>query len=453
MHRLLNIWEFLRTSLWFVPLIMIVAGIVLAMLALQLETAMPEKIGRWLWWLRTGDHESARNMMSVLASSMIAMTALVISVTMVVLTLAANHFGSRIVRNFMRDLMTQLVLGTFVMTIVYSLFVLRSIETAEVHPVPSIAVTVGTLLVLISILALLLFIHNLSRSIVADSVVLRVAADLDESIERLLPDSEAPRDGEADTRQARRELPDDFFDTAAKIDLQCEGYVQAIDYEQLVQLAEARSLRIHINFRPGHFLTAGISRISVAPSERIDTAFKTQLQQAILVGDSRTPTQDIEFSIRHLVEIAVRAMSPGINDPFTAMSVIDRLGASLAKLMRKRLQSSVFTDDSDVVRVAAKDNSYAGLIDAVFHQIRQACAGKPAVLIHMLDTIATLGLVAFRPDQREALRLQAEMILRAGQVEPTDPEDRAEIDRRYKLAVKALTQDWPEFEKHLSAGG
>ena len=175
LSRLYNLWATLRTGLWFVPTLMAVGAVGLAIVALNLDAGLPEEKARQLWWLHSGGPEDARNLLSTVFSSMITMATLVISITMVVLTLAASQLGPRLVRNFMGDLRTQLVFGIFLMTIIYCLLVLRTLNSElDISAVPHIAVTLGTALALINLFALLFFIHNLARSIVSDLSLIHI---------------------------------------------------------------------------------------------------------------------------------------------------------------------------------------------------------------------------------------------------------------------------------------
>ena len=437
LSRLYNLWAILRTGFWFVPTLMAVGAIGLAVIALNLDAGLPEEKARQ-FWLHSGGPEDARNLLSTVFSSMVTMATLVISITMVVLTLAASQLGPRLVRNFMNDLRTQLVFGIFLMTIIYCLLVLRTLNSElDISAVPHIAVTLGTALALINLFALLFFIHTLARSIISDTAIRRVDRDLRNAISRLLP-TEGDGQPLVERPTADDVLPADFEERAASLWLSGEGYVQAIEYERLVEIACRRKAVVRLDFRAGHFVIRKSHKADIYPGRLLGPDLATEIEGAILVGDERTPVQDLEFSMRHLVEIAVRALSSGINDPFTAIAVIYRVGAALGELMRRELQPEVFSDAAGVVRVIGRASSFRGFVDVAFHQIRQAGATQPAVIIHMLSIIARVAVNVRLSSQRDALFDHAAIIAETGRRGASEASDIADIEHSYQAAQMAL---------------
>lgn len=437
LSRLFNLWTSLRTGFWFVPTLMAVGAFGLAFFALNLDAALSEEKARQ-FWLHSGGPEDARTLLSTVFSSMVTMATLVISITMVVLTLAASQLGPRLVRNFMGDLRTQLVFGIFLMTIIYCLLVLRTLNSElDISAVPHVAVTLGTALALINLFALLFFIHILARSIISDTAIRRVDTDLRNAISRLLP---VANDGQplVERPTADEVLPADFEERAASLWLSGEGYVQAIEYERLVEIAGRHKAVVRLNFRAGHFVMRASHKADIYPGSLLGPDLAAEIEGAILVGVERTPVQDLEFSIRHLVEIAVRALSSGINDPFTAIAAIDRLGAALGELMRRDLHPEVFCDAAGVVRVVGRTSSFRGFVDVAFHQVRQAGATHPAVIIQMLNIIAGLAVNVRLSSQRVALVEHADIIAEAGRRGASEASDIADIEHSYQAAQMAL---------------
>lgn len=430
---LLTTWDHLRTSLWLIPSAMILAAVGLAITMLQVDAGHGTEDQGRAWWINSGDGEDARNLLSTLLSAMITMATMAFSVTVVALTLAANAYGSRLIRIFRADLRTQTVLGTFAMTIVYCLLVLRSIHgKAPMPEVPHAAVTVGTVLSLVCVLALLAFIQGVARSIVADEVVRRVRRDSDKAVLALpeLTSDRAPEHVPAD-------LPPDFDGRAARIPLPGEGYVQMVDYDRLVRWAEAHDAIVRLDFRAGDFVVNGDRRVLIYPPPSDPVRARAEIDAFITSGDERTPTQDLEFAIRHLVEVALRALSPGINDPFTATVVIDRLRGVLSRLMERALPPETLRDRSHRVRVYRQTTTYGGILDAALHQIRQAGSSHPAVLIHLLEAIARIAEHARLDEQRKALVRHAALIRAAGQRDVSEPADLADIEESFRRAMTA----------------
>lgn len=430
---LLTTWDYLRTSLWLIPSGMIVVGVGLAIAMLQVDAGHGSEDEIRAWWINSGDGEDARNLLSTLLSAIITMVTMVFSITVVALTLAANSYGSRLIRIFQADRSTQAVLGLFAMTIVYSLIVLRSIHgKAPVAEVPHAAVTVGTALALACVLALLGFIQGVSHSMVADEVVRRARHEIDEAVAKL-----DELDGQASPEHAPAALPEDFDRKAERITLPYEGYVQAIDYDGLLAWAVEHDAVVRLDFRAGDFIVDGDQRVRIHPPTGSPQKVRQEIGRFIMCGDERTPTQDLEFGIRHLVEVAVRALSPGINDPFTATVVIDRLRATLSRLMGRKLPSGTMRDRSGRVRIDRQVTTYEGLLDAALHQIRQASSSHPAVLIHLLEAIARIAEHTRLDEQRQALARHARLIRETGRRDVPEPADREDIEQSFRRAAAA----------------
>ena len=436
-------WDYLRTSLWFIPSIMALLGAGLAAVMLWLDPGGPGSPFRG-WWMNNGNGEDVRNLLSTLLSAVITMASLVFSVTVLALTLAANAYGSRLVRIFRADLRTQSVLGLFSMTIVYCLIVLRSIHgEARMEDVPHLAVTAGTALALICVLALVAFIQSVARAIVADEVVRRVRWEVNTALAHLpeLSEEDEPEHGPAG-------LPPGFDQGAGAIPLPRGGYVQTVDYGEMLSWAERRNAILRLDFRAGDFIAEGDRRIHVYPAPADPGKARAELGRFIVSGDERTPVQDLEFAIRHLVEVALRALSPGINDPFTAMVVIDRLRDSLSRLMGRRLPPEIQRDGSGKVRIHREVSTYEGVMGAAFHQIRQAASSHSAVLIHMLEAIAGIAGHTRLDAQRRALMQHARLVLAAGRRDIAEPADRADLERCFERAIAACERELDQPPRH-----
>ena len=389
--RLLTFWYAIRSSLWALPLAMVAVACALAVTALNIDVRLGDSP---VWFLFSGGSNQAPQFLSSLVTAMITMATLAISITMVVLTLAAQQLGPRLIGNFMGDRRTQAVLGLFIATVVYLLLVLRS-AYGQGNSVSNLAVTGGTVLVLICIATLLLFVHHLAQSIVADNVIDRVGARLDGDILRLLP-KEAPE---------QPERPD-LKQQGAPVLLSYGGYVQAIDFGSIVAAAAEADAVVELAIRAGQHAVPGRILAYVTPKKAANDALCHAIQNAVLVGRQRTAVQDLEFSIRQLVEIALRALSPGINDPYTANAVVDRLTLSIALIMTRSNAKSVWSDAEGKTRLEAPVSTFEGITDAAFNEIRQQAL--PAVLIRMAES---LGQLLQQADKAHCLALQKHLKL------------------------------------------
>jgi len=415
--RLRTLWEAVKTSLWALPLAMVAAAFGLAYLVLTLGAGASD-----LWVLFGGSSSQAPSFLSSLMTAMINMATLAVSITMVVLTLAAQQLGPRLIRSFMGDRRTQAALGLFIGTVIYLLLVLRNAYGKE-QTVPVLAVTGGTVLVIICLVTLLLFLHHLARSVVADSVIDRVGAQLDRDIRRLCPEHD-PDDGPDETS----------FDNAAPVALRSGGYVQAVEFGTVLRAACAAHACVRIDLRAGHHAVPGFIAARVVPAEAASDDLVRKIQNAIVVGAERTTVQDLEYSVRQLVEVALRALSPGINDVYTALAAIDRLALSLQVMMQRGAPQSVWRDDDGSVRVHASVSTFAGVTGAAFDQIRQNSGGKPAVLIAMAGSIGQLLEQAHKDEHRRPLERHLRLVLAMGRRIIEDQDDLNDLEARARAA-------------------
>ncbi len=340
-------WYRITASLWLVPALMIVVAIGLALGMLYLDSTLPPKWFEPLHGLLRIGPEGARQVLATIASSMITVASLVFSMTLVTLSLAATQLGPRLITRFMRDPINQVVLGTFLATFIYALVVLETVSDTDPRSfVPHVSLTFGLILTLISLFWLIFFIHHVAVSIQADAVIADVSDELSGAIENRFPQVRVN-----ETR--RREPP--FLDRLAEapgvVQSEQSGYVQAIDGGALLRRATARDLLIKVEKRPGDFVIEDAPMLLVWPRERLSEELVAALREPIVIGRQRTPTQDIDFAVSALLEIALRALSPGLNDPQTAITCIDRLAEALAELMRRPEPPGMVPDDDGTLRL------------------------------------------------------------------------------------------------------
>lgn len=425
--RLLAVWHGLRSSLWALPLLMVAAAAVAALLAVHVRLGQGQDP---VWFLYSGDAEDAPQFLSDLVTAMITMATLVVSITMVVLTLAAQQLGPRLIRNFMADRRTQLTLGLFIATVVYLLLVLRATYGAT-DRISNLAVTGGTALVLLCLVALLVFVHHLARSIIADNIIDRVGDALDADVMRLLPESDA----EQCPPPSRR--PREW---GAPVHFRRNGYVQTLDYHHLVEIAQEEKATIELAFKAGHHAIQGSTFGWIAPPEAATDEMRDKVANSVRLDGERASIQDLETSIRQLVEVALRALSPGINDPFTAIAVIDRLTTSLAKIRLRGAAQSVWADDDGTPRLIAPRSTFADSVDVAFRQIRQHSTGQAAVLIRLVESLGQL-LVQADKSQRAVLADQIEIVLDTGRRNIQQKQDLAVLEERARLALAGSEPD------------
>lgn len=430
-------WEEIRTSFWFVPTLMVAGAIALSFAAIRLDRASPAH--SWvatLGWTFTRGPEGSRAVLSTVAGSMMTIASVTFSITIVALQLASSQFGPRLLRNFMRDRGNQIAIGTFIATFTYCLLVLRTVNGTEAERfVPHISVTVGLVLALASLGVLIYFIHHAAESIQAENVIAAVSRDLHEAIDRLYPECLG---AEPRSPVEPPALPAGFDCDSRPIAAATSDYLQAIDVERLLALATERDVLLAIPRRPGKFFIQGGELARAWPKDRVDDELADAVRSAFYFGQRRTLVQDVEFAVDQLVEVAVRALSPGVNDPFTAMSCIDRLGAALSALAGREIPSPYRCDVEGRLRIVTDASTVPGIVDACFHQIRQASRGDAAVTFKLLETIAAVARQTGDDRFRPALKRHADAVYRTSLRGLRDPIDRNDAERRHREALEAI---------------
>jgi len=437
--KLSKLWDSLHSSYWFVPTIMAVSAIALAFTMLTLDRVVKSGLIEKLGWIYSGGPDGARSLLSTVAGSMIAVAATAFSITLVALQLASSHFGPRLLRNFMQDTGNQVVLGTFIATFIYCLLVLRTVRGEDYNIfVPQLSVTVGMVLAIASIGVLIYFIDHASTIIQASHVISEVSAELDDAIELLFPE----KIGHSVPEHKRQvgEIPADFDSKACPIKATGSGYIQAIDDEKLMKIACKHKLLLRLKYRPGKFVVQGSNLVMVWPGERVNQKLTAQINDAFILGKERTEQQDVEFPINQLVEIALRAISPAVNDPFTAIECIDRLSVGLSHLAQRDFPSPYRYDEDNNLRVIAEGVTFAELTDAAFNQIRQYSTSDVAVTIRLLEAIAVIATYTRNKKDCTALLRHADMILCGSRQGGSQECDRRDVEERYQAAIRALEQ-------------
>jgi len=319
--------------------------------------------------------------------------------------------------------------------------VLRTINgVAKNEFVPHLAVTCGIGLAIASIGVLIYFIHHSASSIQVDHVISKVGCELDDVIDRLFPKQIGRGASKHRNEPSINDIPADFDRDARPIQATSSSYIQAIDTDRLMELATEGNLLLQIQKRPGDFVVKGSPLAMVYPAEAVSKKLPEQINSAFVLGSQRTDQQDIEFSINQLVEIASRALSPGINDPFTAVRCVDQLSAALCHLAQKEIPSAYRYDDRDELRVIAEPVSFVDAIDAAFNQIRQYGQTSVAVTMRLLEAIAVIASFTHTKVDRAALLRHANMIDRGSHEGIAEELDRNDIKERYLAAVKAIEQ-------------
>ena len=401
MVQVLSIRERLRSSLWFVPSLFAVAAIGLALLLLTVDEALTGDSD--VFFLYGGTAEGARSVLSTIAQSMLTFTGLVFTITMLVLQLASSQLSPRVMRTFLRDRGNQVVLGLFVATFLYTLVVLREVRTAvgdDEGFVPGVSIWVSFALLLASVGAFVYYIDHMAHAIRASTVITSIANETQQAIERLYPEQlleDVPRAPNRDALSRNAE----FVLKAPRA-----GAIVAVDEAKLLSTVGEGDRYLELVPAVGDFVPAG------APLARLggtwDRDAGRAAQEAIGIGDERTLEQDAAFGLRQLVDVAVRALSPGTNDPTTAVQALDRLHDLLRRLVDRHIPSPERRDDAGDLRLVLPRPGWNDYVELAVDEIRLAGAQQIQVgrrLRHMLE-----DLLSVAPASRQAV-LRRELAL------------------------------------------
>ncbi len=428
--------EALRTTLWLVPFALVIVAVLLFIATYAVDRAAYHHEITLPGWFNAGSADAGRQVLIAIAAAVITVVGVVFSVTILALTLASQQFGPRMMRNFVRDRGNQLTLGVWVATFVYSVLVLASITGPPGTFVPHASITVSEALLLLDLLVLIYFIHHIAKSIQLPEVIAGIANDLVLAIDTEFPMTAGTplEPTTVDGERSVDELIDLLEEGGIVVPASTSGYLQFVGFSQLVAIGERTNSVIRLAHRPGHFIVAGRPLATVWPPDAASEV-AGDLKRAHVTGPHRTLMQDPVFAIDQLAEIAIRALSPAVNDTFTALTCIDWLSAGLCRISGRALTEGVYRDRSGRVRLIEHDPSYTRMVNRAFDKIRQAARGMPAVIIRLLDALANIMENTVGPEQRRVLMRQAEMILRAAESDIHEEMDLEDVRRRHRRIV------------------
>ncbi|WP_145226013.1 DUF2254 domain-containing protein [Gimesia algae] len=446
--RFENLWDSFRTSFWFVPTIMSLMAILLAFGTNQLDSMLITS-DHSLTWFSTTAH-AARSTLSSVAGATIALAGVVFSITILSLSIASSQYGSRLVRNVMGASIADLVIGQYVGTSLYCMLVLQNVREAHGDSpafTPQVGTAVGLILGLISMGMLIWFIHHVATAIQAPTIITEVSRDLEEAINRLFPermqeeaqnkaDVEQPEDLK---RQTFKEILSGVGKNNVTVPSEQEGYIEGIDGGSLISLATELNGVVELLCKPGDYITKErlLARVwfqdpTETEEEREEqaTSVTNTIHRVIIIGSRRTPRQDVSYAALELVEIAVRALSPGINDPFTAMNCVDRLGGAMGRFVERARPAQIQRDSESVPRVLVTSaDDFAEVLTCSFGMIREYGASSTAVALKMLEALSGIASHASRPEDLKVIREEAEALQNAFEDHHTIQADRNKFQR------------------------
>jgi uncharacterized membrane protein len=349
------------------------------------------------------DPQVAQVTLSAIATSIMTVVSIVFAILLMTLTLASTQFSPRILVSFVRDRGTQWTLGVFLGTFSYCMAALPAARSLPVAFVPVLTVTGAMLLALVAVGWLIFFIHHISQAISVNHIVDRIARETELVIEALMPRSR--------TRfEPMIEAPPDDTDDIPVLN-QISGCVRFVDIHQLLHLAKTWRIRIRVERGVGQFLPAGVPLLHVSREDRINPLRSAELLGVFDIGPTRTLQQDVEFGVIQIVDITLRAISPAVNDPSTAISCIDQLSCILIRWLGRAPPAAVLFDPPHVPRVFVPWISADGMLDTAFEQIRHYAANDAAASLRLLRAIGDIGGTLQRDDARAKLLERARRVV------------------------------------------
>jgi uncharacterized membrane protein len=437
MARLKAFWLDMVDSLWFVPALLTCVGAAAALLLVNFNDALIGELDPTTrWWAFGGTAEGAAGVLSAIASSIITVTGVVFSVTIVALQLASSQFTPRVLRQFTADRANQIVLGVFIGTFTYTLLVQRTLRTGGDGMqafVPNVAVTGAVILALVSIGFLIFFINHAARSIQASVIIDSVASDTLGAIRQVFP--ERMEEGEDEPLVAADEYTARRTEEPLTIVCRKAGYIQELDRAALKTIAAQNHLFIRMDVEIGKHVLPGEKVMTVWPVADVDAGMEEDLRGAMLLGMERTPNQDLKLGVIELMDIAVKAMSPSVNDPTTALNSIDRLGEILLELAWRRRGDLVAISDNGRPLLITRRPLLEDTLGVAFDQIRHYAAGNPTVAIALTRLLGRLAVTA--PETaRAAFVEQLHELKSTAERRIDDPVDRTRYDAASAEALR-----------------
>ena len=433
MSPIRGVWLRLQASLWFVPTLVVTGCIALAVLLIEAHGWVEADLAeRWPRLFGAGT-DGARSMLSAIATSMITVAGVVFSMTIVALSLASSQYSPRVLRNFMSDRPTQFVLGVFVGIFAYCLVVLRTVRGTDEGPgfLPSLAVLGGVVLALFGVAMLIYFIHHVATAIQVSSILEHIAHDTAQAVDRLFPQAlgdALPADEPRLDADPRR-----WHEVAAP----ATGYLAGADDEELLDFAVRTNRVVRLAHGIGDFVIKGQPLAHVSGAQPLDDADARALCRLFTLQPQRTVHQDAPYGVQQIVDVALKALSPGINDPTTAVMCIDHLGALLARLAGRHIPSP-YRSDAKELRVVAPAPDFEDMTSLALDAIAEHARGDVQVLARLLGTLEMLAACTAAPQRRQVLQRRLALTDEVLSRTVASPARRAELLARARALAMRL---------------
>ena len=437
MNKLGNLLGNLRASFWFMPSLMVTGSIAFAVVLIGADSAVFNQwLSQWPRLFGVGA-EGARQMLSTLAGSMITVMGITFSMTLLALVQASSQYTPRILRNFMRSRVTQATLGVFAGIFAYCLIVLRTIRGGGGVDefVPSMAVFFAFVISLGGVGILIYFIHHIASSIQASNIIASVAKETNVAIDNLLPEKLDDEVDEYEDQQQVLELLDDrtWYPAPAAV----SGYIQSVNNDALLDLASDSRTIVRMENGTGAFVVQDTALVSLALTNPPEQETIDAFNAAYSIGRNRTVAKDPAFGIRQIVDMAIKALSPGVNDTSTAVICVDYLTSILARVAGRQFPTFYRYEDK-TLRLVAIVPSFESLLAEAFDQIRGSAEVNVAILARMLGALSTIGNLTISQSRFRALDGQVQCIAELVDRCIVASHDRARLEKRLSEVRETL---------------
>ena len=449
--RLIKFWNDLQSSYYFIPGLMALGAVILAFFTSYIDKTFDFEVAQKLGWFYSNKADGARAILTTIAGSMMTVAAVTFSITMVAVTSAAGQYGPRLIGNFMRDRANQVTLGTFTSTFVYCLLILRvartgdanGVENAVAEFVPNVSLLVAMLLTMFSVGVMIFFIHHIPETLNVGNITGQVGRKLRKDIKTMFPDNIGDNKENDETDDNTDFNEEDYnYKDSSKVTSLAEGYIQAVHEEAILQWATDNDAVVRLHYRPGDFSINGKALLHVWTKDGeafdLDDAALKTLRGTYAMGQDRSAHQNILFLADELVEILARALSPGINDPFTAINCINWFHSAIKTWMDGNSPSPYRRDESGEVRVIARPVSFRRFVSVICDQSRPYIASDRNAAIKMLTVLTELAAEAQTSEQRDILSKQIENLRLAVQDGITSNIERDDLAARFKQSARMI---------------
>ena len=443
--KLLKNYDAIKTSFWFTPCLILFLTITSCIILLFIDLYAGLDSVHWLAFLYHADANITRSLLTTIASSVMTVVSITFSITIVALTTASSQFGPRLIRNFMEDKSTQIVLGVFISLFIYCLILVRMTDDfAKGHFLPGLTFAGAIAMTLCGILLLIYFIHHVSKNLQSDNIIDNVYSELQCSINQIFKQQKKEEDTTSNKKSAitKPNIESELVSPVNKreaIPLKSPacGYIQTINYAHLTKVMEKLDGYLEVSVNPGDFVVNLMVTMN-CHIKHLSKEDEKSLHNGFTLGPKRTPIEDPEFAVHQLIEIALRALSPGINDPYSAIACIDKLTAMICNLTQEHFPQGTTYDEDGIKRVSYKTTSFQNLANIAYDQIRQYSQTCLAVQLRLLEGLIRVAEQASLSTHWTFVRHQKQMIEHSLKQQNLIDLDKKEVTNRLQTLDELL---------------